>query len=106
MLASHKETNLALHDGNWLYIGAQGGRGFSSSKPDSHSLGGIGALKFTGEINSDIINGKLIPQAPKQQLHDLASDPSQKKHVIRDHPEIASRLAARLTQLRTGNQTR
>ena len=106
VLAPHKEANLALRDGHWLYIGAQGGGGFSSSKPGSHSLGGIGALKFTGEINSDITNGNLAPNAPKQQLYDLASDPSQKKNVIRDHPEIASRLAARLTHLRSGNQSR
>jgi arylsulfatase A len=51
MLAPHKEANLDLRHGYWLYIGAQGVGGFGRSKPGSKSLDRIGALKFTGEIN-------------------------------------------------------
>jgi arylsulfatase A len=99
VLAPHKKSNLALREGDWVYIGARGGGGFAGGKPGAHSLGGAGALKFTGEVNSDFANGKLIPDAPNQQLYNLATDPSQTKNVSREHPEIAQRMAARLAQI-------
>ncbi|MBL9130765.1 MAG: hypothetical protein JNG86_06170, partial [Verrucomicrobiaceae bacterium] len=99
VLAPHKKTHLALRDGPWLYIGARGGGGFNAAKPGEHGLGGGGALKFTGETNSDFANGKLKPDAPEQQLYKLSDDPRQTKNVIREHPEIAKRMALRLAEM-------
>jgi arylsulfatase A len=99
VLAPHQKTHLALREGDWIYIGARGGGGFNGPKPGDHALGGGGALKFTGETNSDFANGKAVPNAPEQQLYHLASDPSQTRNVIRDHPDIAKRMAARLIQI-------
>lgn len=100
VLAPHKKANLAFREGPWLYIGAQGGGGFNGQKVGDHALGGGGALQFTGETNSDFLDGKLKPDAPGQQLYNLADDPSQNRNVIREHPEIAQRMAERLAAIR------
>ena len=100
VLAPSKKANLALRDGHWVYIGAEGGGGFAKSTPGEHGLGGGGALKFTNEVNNDFADGKLLPDAPKEQLYDLAADPSQSRNVIRENPEVARRLAARLAEIR------
>lgn len=99
VLAPNRKTHLALRDGPWLYIGARGGGGFGGTKPGDHALGGGGALKFTSEPNSDFINGKLKPDAPEQQLYHLIHDPRQTKNVIREHPEVAKRMAEHLTEI-------
>jgi arylsulfatase A len=93
VFSPNKKTHLALRDGRWLYIGAQGGGGFNGNKVGEHGLGGPAALKFTGERNSDVENGKLIADAPRAQLYDLDADPSQSRNIIREHPEQAVRLA-------------
>jgi arylsulfatase A-like enzyme len=99
VLAPHKKTHLALRDGPWLYIGARGGGGFNASKPGDHALGGGGALKFTGEVNSDIEDGKFKPDAPGEQLYNLAIDPRQTRNVVREQPEIADRMRAKLSSI-------
>jgi arylsulfatase A len=106
VLAPHKATNLALRDGDWIYIGARGGGGFGGAKPGDHALGGGGALKFTGEVNSDFANGKLKPDAPEQQLYNIADDPRQTNNVIRQHPEIANRMAEKLASIRQSSVER
>lgn len=99
VLAPNRPKNLALREGRWLYIGSQGGGGFAGSKPGDHSLGGAGALQFTGEINSDFQDGKLHPDAPEQQLYDLANDPSQTKNVVREQPAIAKYMIEQLAKI-------
>ena len=99
VITPSKEKNLALREGRWLYIGAQGGGGFTGDKPGDHLLGGPGALKFASEINSDIADGKIKPDAPDAQLYDLESDRSQSRNVIREHPEQAERMAKHLADL-------
>jgi len=106
VLAPHKATNLALRDGDWIYIGARGGGGFGGANPGDHALGGGGALKFTGEVNSDFANGKLKPDAPEQQLYNIADDPRQTKNVIRQHPEIAQRMAEKLASIQQASVER
>jgi arylsulfatase A-like enzyme len=96
VLAPNQKQNLAIREGRWVYIGAQGGGGFTGTKPGEHMLGGPAALKFTGEVNSDIEDGRIKPDAPADQLYDLASDPSQSRNVVREHPDVAARLKARL----------
>jgi hypothetical protein len=101
VIAPSNKKNLALREGRWLYIGAQGGGGFNGRQPGDHALGGPGALKFTGEINSDIADGKIKPDAPDEQLYDLTTDPSQSRNIVRAQPEIAARLKARLAQIQS-----
>ena len=99
VLAPLKKNALALREGRWLYIGAQGGGGFSGNKPGDHLLGGPGALKFTGENNSDIANGKIKTDAPAAQLYDLEADRSQSRNIIREHPAQAALMAKHLADL-------
>jgi arylsulfatase A len=104
VIAPSKEKNLALREGRWLYIGAQGGGGFAGDKPGDHLLGGPAALKFAGEINSDIADGKIKTDAPEAQLYDLEADRSQSRNIIREYPERAKLMAKRLADLQ--KQTR
>ncbi|MEI6535571.1 MAG: arylsulfatase [Verrucomicrobiaceae bacterium] len=97
VLAPNNPKNLALRVGHWVYIGARGGGGFTGSRVGEHLLGGPAALKFADETNSDIADGKIKPDAPNEQLYDLASDPSQTRNVVGDHPDIAARMKARLS---------
>lgn len=99
VLAPQKKQNLALREGRWLYIGAQGGGGFTGDKPGEHLLGGPGALKFTGETNSDIARGKIKADAPAAQLYDLEADRSQSRNIIRQHPQQAELMAKHLAEL-------
>ncbi len=105
VLAPQRPQNLAIRQGRWLYIGAQGGGGFGGTKPGNHALGGPAALKFTGEVNSDIEDGRIKPDAPAAQLYDLASDPSQTRNVIREHPDVAEQLRQRLDACGVKNQS-
>jgi arylsulfatase A-like enzyme len=106
VLAAFKEQNLALRKDNWIYIGAQGGGGFSGTNPGDHGLGGPAALKFTNEKNSDIEDGKIKPDAPNVQLYDLDADLSQSRNVVRDHPEIATEMQELLLKIKQKKQTR
>ena len=99
VIAPNNAKNLALREGRWLYIGAQGGGGFTGNKPGDHSLGGPGALKFTGEINSDIADGQIKPDAPDAQLYDLETDRAQSRNIIREHPKQAALMAKHLSEL-------
>ena len=106
VLAAFKEPNMALRKGKWVYIGAQGGGGFSAKNPGDHGLGGPPALKFTNEVNSDVVDGKIRPGAPEVQLYDLEADFSQSMNVVEEYPEIAKEMRDMLQKLRDAPQTR
>jgi arylsulfatase A-like enzyme len=105
VLAPNKKQNLAMRQGRWMYIGAQGGGGFTGTKPGDHLLGGPAALTFAGEVNSDVADGRLKPDAPTAQLYDLTSDPWQTRNVIREHPEVAARLKVLLGECQNSPRT-
>lgn len=105
VLAPNKKANLSLRAGRWMYIGAPGGGGFNANQPGDHLLGGPAALKFAGEINSDIANGKIKPNAPEAQLYDLDADPAQARNVIREQPEVAKTMSQRLGALQAQPRT-
>jgi arylsulfatase A-like enzyme len=105
VLAPRMKQNLALREGRWIYISARGGGGFGGTKPGDHLLGGPAALKFTGEINSDVLDGRFKPDVPNEQLYDLLTDPSQTRNVVREHPEIASRLRTHLKECQEKTRT-
>jgi arylsulfatase A-like enzyme len=100
VISPNRSTHLALREGNWVYIGARGGGGFGADKPGEHAFGGPAALKFAGQVNSDVAHGKFKPDAPEEQLYDLAADPRQQRNFVREHPEVAMRMKARLNTLR------
>lgn len=91
--------HLAIRSGRWMYIGGQGGGGFTQKKSGDHAFGGPAALAFAGEPNSDVADGKLRPDAPPAQLYDLEADPRQASNVIHTHPEVAEQLRNRLDEL-------
>ena len=64
VVSPHRSTHLALREGSWIYIGARGGGGFGGTKPGDHDLGGPAALKFAGQVHSDIGDGKFKPPRP------------------------------------------
>ena len=75
-----------------MYISNQNGGGFTGTKIGDHNLGGAAATLFTQEINSDIENGKIKPNAPPAQLYDLKTDPFEKKNVYYEHPKVVIEL--------------
>ena len=94
VLAPLKSANLALRSGPWVYISAQGSGGYGN---------GLAELAFTGEVNSDVTpDGKIKPDAPKEQLYNLENDPRQAVNVIRKYPEIADEMRMRLSNIKTG----
>ncbi len=100
LIAASRKTHLSLRQGDWMYIGAKGHGGFSDVRVGTHGFGGAAAHPFTGHVNSDIEDGKIKPNAPKQQLYNLANDPSQKVNVIGEHPELAKRLQTELERIK------
>jgi len=106
VLAAFREENLALRKDNWVYIGAQGGGGFSGTEPGDHNLGGPPALEFAGQENSDVTDGEIRPDAPEVQLYNLETDLSQRRNVARDHPELVEEMQQMLDDLREKKQTR
>jgi len=99
IVSPNHKSHLSLRQGDWFYIPARGGGGFTGSKVGDHLLGGPAALKFAGEVNSDVEDGRFKADAPDEQLYDLNADPHQTKNVVREHPDIAARMKARLDAL-------
>lgn len=87
--------HLAIRTSKWLYIPTQNEGGFDGTRWGSHLLGGAAALKYTGQTNSDIRDGKIVTSAPPAQLYDLQNDPYQKVNVFKDHPDVVSKLRQR-----------
>lgn len=96
IIAPFSREHLSLRKGDWMYISGQGGGGFGGKTIGEHTLGGPAAHRLTEQINSDIQDGELKPDAPKAQLYNLARDPSQAVNVIRQHPEIAEEMKQEL----------
>jgi arylsulfatase A len=94
-----------LRRGKWIYIGARGAGGFTGKKIGAHALGGPAAHRLTGQVNSDIADGKLVADAPKAQLYDLSTDPYQAKNLYRERPEVAAQMRALLDEYCTSPRT-
>lgn len=84
VLAASRPEHLAIRDGDWVYIGAQGSGGFDN---------GLFRMIWEERRHSDIgpVN-QIKPNAPPEQLYNLAEDPRQERNVIRVQPEAAERL--------------
>jgi arylsulfatase A-like enzyme len=106
VVGPYRESNVAVRKGKWMYISAPNGGGFSGTKIGEHTLGGAAAHLLTGQVNSDIEKGQVIPDAPPAQLYDIEADPSERRNVYRDFPEVVEELRALLDETRRGDHTR
>lgn len=106
VLAAFQKSHLSLRKGDWMFIGAQAGGGFTMKNPGDHGFGGPPALKFAGEVNSDVVDGKLKPDAPPQQLYNLEKDLYQAVNVIRESPDVAREMKDMLDRIVNGESTR
>ncbi len=94
LLAAQRKSHLAIRKDNWLYIGAQGGGGFTSGKHGAHAFGGPAAITFAGQLNSDIKDGKIKDDAPPAQLYNLKSDVQQTTNLYDKYPEVVKEMEA------------
>ncbi len=99
VIAPLRKSTMALRAGDWVFINAQGGGGFAMKNVGDHGFGGPPALRFAGQANSDVRDGKLVAGAPEQQLYNLGSDRSQAKNIIREHRDVANGLRERLYEI-------
>ncbi|MDF7825968.1 sulfatase-like hydrolase/transferase [Pontiellaceae bacterium B12227] len=95
-----KASHMALRKGKWMYIPAKSDGGFGGSKPGQHAWGGAAVTKLVHTPNSDIVNGKIKPNAPRAQLYDLEADPNQTKNLFNQYPEVVQEMATELKALR------
>jgi len=60
---------------------------------------------LTQQINSDIENGKLRDDAPPAQLYDLEADPTQKRNLYSEFPEVAEQMKIKLEEYMQAKRT-
>ena len=101
VLAANKRSHLAIRKGKWVYIGAQGGGGFTAAKRGAHAFGGPAAITYTKRENSDIEDGKIKPDAPPAQLYDLEKDLSQTTNLYSAFPAVVEELSELLKSYQT-----
>jgi arylsulfatase A len=92
IISPSRKSHLSIRKGKWMYIPAQDEGGFGGKKIGSHTFAGAAAHKLTGQVNSDIENGKVKKDAPPAQLYNLENDPTQKVNVYNEHPEVVKEL--------------
>lgn len=98
VISPASKRHLTIRKGRWVYISAQGEGGFSGKHLGDHDFAGPAALKFTGQQNSDVVDGQIRPDAPPAQLYDLVTDPRQEVNVYTEHPDIVRELQALLAE--------
>ncbi len=106
VLSPFRKTHLSLRAGDWIFISGEAGGGFSSPDLGTHGFGGYPALHFAGQKNSNMENGKRKPDAPKEQLYNLRTDPRQTRNVILEQPIVAETMREHLAAIQSGTGTR
>ncbi|WP_372795906.1 arylsulfatase [Pontiella sp.] len=96
VLCPNSPAHLSIRNGDWVYIPIRGEGGFQGNTVGRKRLGGPASVAFMRRTNSDVVNGKIRPDAPGAQLYNLKTDPSQTTNVIHHYPEKAAELAALL----------
>lgn len=102
VISPAQQTHLSIRKGEWMYIPAQNSGGFTGTKPGDHGFAGAAALAFTGQQNSDVEEGKIKEDAPPVQLYNLETDPTQKKNIYTQHPDVAEELQMLLEKVIQG----
>jgi len=106
VLAPDNLNNIALRQGNWIYISGQGGGGFTGKYEGLHHFGGPSAMPFTGQKNSDVLDGQIIEKAPPAQLYNLNEDLSETQNLFDQYPEKAKAMKQRLKEIQASSGTR
>jgi arylsulfatase A len=95
--ARHERAMIIVRGGSSGIVGIRHGDWMFIPGMSIHSDGMLEIYAEAGFTNDSFdASGKPLPNAPTDQLYDLASDISQTRNVIREHPEVAQRLAAQL----------
>lgn len=94
-----KRNFLAVRKGEWAYLGGQGSAGWNNSA-NAHTASGVKSTTFTGAKNSDIVDGKVVKDAPPAQLYDLENDLGQTKNLYKQYPEVVKEMDALLESYR------
>jgi len=100
IISPNNPSHLLVRQGKWVYIPAQNEGGFQQKNVGDHCFGGAAVLRFTGQVNSDIVNGKILSDAPPAQLYDLQKDLCQTRNLYEEHSEVVARLDALLQTYR------
>lgn len=99
LISPRSSGHIALRSGDWMYISSQGGGGFVDTQLGTHEFGGAAAFPFTGQKNTDIVDGNIRSDAPSGQLYDLKQDKSQHKNLYEQHPKVVLKLQKELDSL-------
>lgn len=99
VISPNQKSHLSLRQDNWMYIPARGEGGFGGTEIGEHDFGGAAAHKLTGQVNSDILDGRIREDSPEVQLYDLESDPAQTKNIAKKHPEKVKELQNLLQEI-------
>jgi len=101
IISPNSPSHLLVRKGNWVYIPDQDEGGFQGKKIGDHLLAGAAAFALTGQVNSDFIDGKILPDAPPEQLYNLEKDPAQSLNVFGEHPEVEQEMQQILEDYRS-----
>ncbi|HET7361829.1 MAG TPA: arylsulfatase [Salinimicrobium sp.] len=92
VISPQSKEHLSIRKGNWMFISGQGGGGFTAKKVGAHAFGGAAAFPFTGQENSDIVDGEIKPGAAPAQLYNLEEDLYETENLYYDLPEKVEEL--------------
>lgn len=98
VMSAARRNFLVVRKGKWVYIDGQGEGGFTGERLGQHDFAGPAAIGFTGQENSDVVNGRIRDDAPPKQLYDLESDPQQVKNLYREYPDIVRMMQSLLSE--------
>ncbi|MFC5051255.1 arylsulfatase [Rubritalea spongiae] len=99
LIATPLRSNLlTIRQGDWAYLSGQGSGGWNGGVT-SHTMSGPRSTNFTGDINSDIINGSVSASAPPAQLYDLSNDLSQTTNLYNSESAKVSELSSLLESI-------
>ena len=100
IISPNSPSHLMVRKGDWVYIPDQDEGGFQGKKIGDHLLAGAAAFALTGQVNSDVADAMIKPDAPKEQLYNLKKDPAQAVNVIDHHPDVVQDLKQLLDNYR------
>lgn len=95
VISPARSSHLSVRKGKWMFIPAQNEGGFRGG-PGDHGAGGAICASFVGSVNSDIVDGKIRPDAPPAQLYDLEADVNQTTNLYNEYPEVVREMEALL----------
>lgn len=103
LISPSRKSHLSIRKGKWMYIPAQGEGGFGGTEIGQHTFAGAAAHKLTGQVNSDVENGKIKENASPAQLYNLEEDLTQKQNVYNKYPKVVEEMQALLEKERIKN---